>query len=152
MLHVIFFLPTTRLFKPSSQNLLAEKCRMSTRILKHEFSRRPSYFVSHTNPKISIYLVQASLPVKISIGVHTPQFRDEGKRTLVGRDLRFAGPPKAFTMHLGRTRFSHSQNLCPSTYSPLHGLTIQLPFGCLQKDLLTVHTAHQHYRPAICLW
>lgn len=40
--------------------------------------------------------------VKISVGVRTAQLREKGKQTLVGRDLTCAGPPKAFTMHLGR--------------------------------------------------
>jgi hypothetical protein len=39
--------------------------------------------------------------VKISIGVCTAQLREKGKQILVGRGLTCAGPPKAFTMHLG---------------------------------------------------
>ena len=56
------------------------------RTLKHEFSRKPSYFVSHTNPKFSIYLFKLRYhpspeQVKISIGgAHvSAQLREKGK-------------------------------------------------------------------------
>jgi hypothetical protein len=86
--------------KSDSQNLLQGlfSGRMST------LAEKPSYFVSHTNPKFSSQLVQASLypsfgQEDFNWSANTSSQRKG--RTLFGRDLMFVGPPKAFTMHLG---------------------------------------------------